>query len=248
MTDLVQAELQNLLPEPLKRDVDVIAIFYALRMAIAEVLKYSVNTRMYADIDHVSENILDYMAVEMRLAYYDESFSVEVKRELIKNSYMSYMEAGTKGAVARLAGQIFGFGSVVEWFDFTHGEQVPGLFDIETGAELTPDVYEQFAKTIENVKNESSHMRYVSFLRELEMKLAAGFGRSLASEQTVTNDVVIDNPDQALFMDQFYAVAEDSYFTSDEALDVPDYSQDENITRYAAMGIVQHSCQDIGGV
>ena len=248
MIKLKDGELIDLLQEPFKNDPDIIAISYALKMAMIQILGYSVKTRLYSDIDNMPEYILDYMATEMRLAYYEETFEIEKKRELIKNSYLSYMRAGTKGAVEGLANRIYGYGTVVEWPDFPDGPGTPGTFDIKTDAQLTPDIYEQMVKVIERVKNESSHMRYVSFLRELEMKLVAGFGRSVASEQTVTNDVVIDNPDQTLFMDQYAAVAEDSYFITDEVLDVPDYSQDENITRYAAMGIVQHSCQDIGGV
>ena len=194
MTDLVQAELQDLLPEPLKSDVDVIAIFYALRMAIAEVLKYSVNTRMYADIDHVSENILDYMAVEMRLAYYDESFSVEVKRELIKNSYMSYMEAGTKESVEKLVKQIYGYGSVTEWFDFEDGTGVPGMFDIATNARFTPETFEQMAMTIENVKNESSHLRRIKTVREIDGNLYLGTG-VIASPRYVVTQLISDQVD-----------------------------------------------------
>lgn len=238
----------DLLPSHFKENADAVAISYAIKMAIASLLECQKLTHLYSDIDSMPEELLNLMALESKAPYYSEDLPIEQKRKLVKNAILWRKKAGTKSAVQDLIRTVFGYGEIVEWFDFTHGEQVPGLFDIETGAELTPDVYEQLAKTIESVKNESSHMRYVSFIRELEMALKAGFGNSAASEQTVTNDVTIDNPDQALFMDQFYAVAEDSYFTSDEILDVPVYSQDENITRYAAMGIVQHSCQDIGGV
>ncbi len=194
MTRLIQGELLDLIPEPLKSDTDVIAISYALQMAMAELLKYSVNTRMYADVDHVSEDILDYMAVEMRLAYYDESFSVETKRELIKNSFISYMEAGTKTSVQDLITTVFGYGEVVEWFDFTEGEQIPGYFDIETGAQLTPELFEMFTKVIESVKNESSHLRRIGIEREIDGNLYLGTG-VIASPRYVVTQLISDQVD-----------------------------------------------------
>jgi len=241
-------EFLELMPSLFKEKADVAAISYAFKMAVASLLIDQKRTYLFSDIDSATEEILDLMALELNAPYYSEDLDIDTKRNLVRNAIIFQSKAGTKKAVQDLVTLLFGQDEIVEWYDFPDGPGTPGTFDITTSAHITPDVYEQFAKTIENVKNESSHMRYVSFLRELEMKLAAGFGRSVASEQTVTNDVVIDNPDQTLFMDQYAAVAEDSYFITDEILDVPDYSQDENITRYAAMGIVQHSCQDIGGV
>ena len=241
-------EFLELMPSLFKEKADVAAISYAFKMAVASLLINQKRTYLYSDIDNATEEILDLMALELNAPYYSDDLDIDTKRNLVRNAIIFQSKAGTKKTVQDLMALLFGEDEIVEWYDFPDGPGTPGTFDITTSAQLTPDVYEQLVKTIENVKNESSHMRYLSFIRELEMALEAGFGSSVASEQTVTNDVVIDNPDQALFMDQFYAVAEDSYFTSDEVLDVPDYSQDENITRYAAMGIVQHSCQDIGGV
>ena len=168
MTKLINGELKELYSEPLSSDPDVIAISYALKMAMKKCLEYSVGTRMYANIDNMTEDILDYMAVEMRLVYYDESFSIDVKRSLIKESYISYMEAGTKDAVERLVEQIYGLGEVTEWFDFPDGEGIPGEFDITTDAQLTPETFEMISKTIESVKNESSHLRRIQTAREID--------------------------------------------------------------------------------
>lgn len=186
MIDLKDGELIELLPEPLRNDTDVICISYALKMAMAKALEYSIATRMYADIDNLPEDILDYMAVEMRLAYYDESFSVETKRELIKNSYISYMEAGTSSAVQGLITTVFGYGEVVEWFDFDGGSGTPGEFDIETGAQLTPELFELFSKTIESVKNESSHLRRIGIEREIDGDFYVGTAISASPRCVIT--------------------------------------------------------------
>ena len=194
MTKLINGELKDLLPEPLSSDPDVIAISYALKMAMKKCLEYSVGTRMYADIDNMTEDILDYMAVEMRLVYYDESFSIDVKRSLIKESYFSYMEAGTKNAVERLIEQIYGLGDVTEWFDFPDGEGIPGEFDITTDAQLTPETFEMISKTIESVKNESSHLRRIQTAREIDGNLYLGTG-VIASPRYVVTQLISDQAD-----------------------------------------------------
>ncbi len=248
MTKYEDGEFLELMPSLFKEKADVAAISYAYKMAVASLLMSQKRTYLLSDIDNMSEEVLDLTALELNAPYYSEDLDIDTKRSLVKNAVIWESKAGTKKAVQDLIKTLFGYGEIVEWFDFTHGEQTPGLFDIETEAELTPEVYEQLAKTIENVKNESSHMRYVSFIRELNTQFAARFGRFISSSQTVTNDTVIDDPDQAMFLDEFYAMAEDSYFITDEVIDVPEIQQDESTTHYAAMGIVQHSSQYIGGV
>ncbi len=244
MINLKDGELIKLLPSPLKDDANVIAISYALKMAMAKVIEYSTQTRLYADLDNVSEEILDYLAVEMNLAFYEQSFSVDLKRSLVKNSMIWYMAAGTRGAVENMITTIFGEGSIKEWYE-QEEPGTPGTFDIETEAQLTPDLYERMAKVIERVKNESSHMRYVSVLREIESEWQARFARSEASKQSLTNDIVIDDPNAPHFNEAYIAVgelAEASFFS---AMDMPSYTVETDKTLYAHMGLSQFSTMSL---
>ena len=245
MIKLKDGELIDLLQEPFKNDPDSIAISYALKMAMAQILGYSVRTRLYSDIDNMPEYILDYMATEMRLAYYEETFEIEKKRELIKNSYLSYMRAGTKGAVEDLANRIYGYGTVVEWPDFHDGPGTPGTFDIETDAQLTPDIYEQMVKVIERVKNESSHVRHVSVVREVEADWKVYFGKALLEQQTMTDDVVIDNPDEATIQSVYIAMAEQGVVDCFDHMDMPDYTVDIDAGLTSGMALTAFSRMSI---
>jgi len=238
----------DLLPSHFKENADAVAISYACKMAIASLLECQKLTHLYSDIDSMPEELLDLMALEMKAPYYSENLEISIKRKLVKNAILWRSRAGTKKSVQDLITTIFGEGEIIEWYDFEDGPGTPGVFDIITPVPLTEESFNQVSQIIDQVKNASSHIRYLSARHQVEKEWTAKFGRTVNNRMAVTNDVNIDDPDQALFMDQFYALAEDSYFTSDEVLDVPDYSQNENTTRYAAMGIVQHSCQDIGGV
>ena len=161
-------EFLDLLPSFFKGKEDFAAISYAFKMAIASLIMGQKKTKLYADIDKVPEDILDLMALESKAPYYSEDLPIEQKRELVKNAILWREKAGTKSAVQDLIRTVFGYGEIVEWFDFTEGEQIPGYFDIETGAQLTPELFEMFTKVIESVKNESSHLRRIGIEREID--------------------------------------------------------------------------------
>lgn len=161
-------EFLDLLPSFFKEKEDFAAISYAFKMAIASLIMGQKETKLYADIDKVPEDILDLMALESKAPYYSEDLPIEQKRELVKNAILWREKAGTKSAVQDLIRTVFGYGEIVEWFDFTEGEQIPGYFDIETGAQLTPELFEMFTKVIESVKNESSHLRRIGIAREID--------------------------------------------------------------------------------
>lgn len=164
-----ESELTDLLPSSIKEDTDIQAISYALRMAVQKLITFSKRTRLSGDIDQISEDILDLMAVELQTQYYDRSLDLETKRNLVKNTMQWHAKAGTPSAVEELAKVVFGVGEVVEWFDFDpgEGEIVPGQFDIETNAVMTAQMAEDFTKIIRKVKNASSHLRRVLIRRSI---------------------------------------------------------------------------------
>lgn len=161
-------EMADLLPSALKDDVDVICISYAFRCAVALVLQAQARTRLYADIDAVPEKILDLMALESKAPYYSEELDISTKRELVRKAVSWRSRAGTKAALQELITTLFGEGEVVEWFDFDGGPGTPGEFDIVTSAPLTPELFSQFTQIIEQVKNESSHLRRIGIAREID--------------------------------------------------------------------------------
>ncbi len=239
-----EGEPLDLLQSPLKDDVDVIAISYAIKKATAKLILYSSRILMYAAIESQPEEILDYMAVEMNLAFYEQTFAIELKRNLIKSALLWYMSAGTRGAVENMITTIFGEGTITEWYEHeTQGE--PGTFDIQTEAQLTPELYDQMAKVIERVKNESSHMRYVSVLREIETEWQARFASNAANHYSATNDVIIDNPNSPEFGEVYVAIAEYADAECFSMMDLPTYTVDVNEKLYAHMGLSQFSTMNL---
>ena len=174
MIKLSEGEMLDLLPDYYKADPDWIAFSYALKMAAGKLEQYQKKAMMYAALDRQPEEILDYMATEKRVMFYDESASPAKKRELIQTSGSIYEKAGTLSAVQEVVDAAFGESEITEWFDLDGAD--PGEFDIEVIADitLTPEIIEQFVRTIENAKALTSHLRQVIIKRPVMIPRYAG--------------------------------------------------------------------------
>lgn len=163
-----EAELLDVLSVPYSEELDIIAISYAIRMVIREMMGAAVSSRMYGNIGDLPEKILDYMAIELKTPYYEESLGIEQKQALIRKTLTWRFKAGTKAAVEEIAQTIFGDAEVIEWFHFKDEEKIPGQFDIKTLAQFTPESFRKFERVIELVKNETSHLRVIRTERQIE--------------------------------------------------------------------------------
>jgi phage tail P2-like protein len=167
-------ELLDLLPAPMAEDVDIIALSYSIKMGIAKFIVYVAKTTMYADVDNQPESILDYMAIELDAAYYEQSMDIETKRELIKGALKWCMTAGTKKAVEELVRTVFGKGDVTEWYEFENGPGEPGTFNVETGSQLTEENYERFSRIVKATKPSSAHINGMASSKDVETGLYIG--------------------------------------------------------------------------
>ena len=163
MIDYRGGELKKLLPPIFSEDTDVQALSYALRHTVEGMLNAAARIGVYADLDGVPETVLDYLAKEWKVTYYRAEFSVQKKRELLKEAMKIKMRAGTKSAVVMLSNLLFGQADVEEWFEFPEDERDTGTFDITITTEeaLTAEKHESFGRLIEEIKNASSHIRKI---------------------------------------------------------------------------------------
>ena len=171
MIKLYDSQIAQILPDYLSSNAEVQAMSYAISQAIKKLIDYCSNIGVYAVVDTLPEYALDMLAVELDTQYYDTSFSVEVKRDIIKNTLVWYLKAGTPSAVAELIAAVFGEGEVQEWFEY--GDQ-PYFFKIETNATMTPEIDAQFGKMLERVKNARSHIRAIEIHRTIEQPYFSG--------------------------------------------------------------------------
>ena len=181
MTNFYDSEILDILPDNMKSQPECIALSYALKQANQKFIEYADRTSVYAVIDVLPERMLDILAVELRTQYYDDSFPIERKRALVKNTMLWYHKAGTVSAVQEMIDNVFSSGTVLEWFD-TGGE--PGTFTISTTNMITPELIEEFKAVVSNVKNVRSHLENIITGNRADISVYVAIG--ISSHKVIT--------------------------------------------------------------
>lgn len=169
MIDIYEVSLLDLLPSNLKNDPDVIAASKTMDeqffITVNEVKECIVLPR----VDEQPHEVLDLLAWEAHLDYYDTSLPLEIKRELIKKSPALHRMKGTPAAVEELVTTLFDEGKVVEWFEYG---DTPYRFRVETNnTSVTNERAQEFIKALESVKNIRSTLDRVIINQKENMDL-----------------------------------------------------------------------------
>ena len=165
MTDLTNGSMLELLPPEMRQDTETIAFAYAVDRQITKLCAYAEQTQIYASIDNMPEWLLDILAVELRTPAYQETYSIAVKRTLVKQTLPFWEKMGTPAAVNRIIEAIFGSGEIEEFWEYG-GE--PHHFRARTGNPyITAENVAEFKQALESVK------RLSSWLDEVTMNTSA---------------------------------------------------------------------------
>lgn len=247
MINLYSGELRDILPPYFKYKADIISYSAALKEGLLLVHEYAERTLLYADIDNMPEYLLDYAAIELDAQYYNSTDDIDKKREYIKKALYWKIKAGTIEAVEELIRTAFGEGTIKIWKDYDEGEGTPGTFRIETNADITAEIVDTFISLIERTKNESSHLETVSANREVNTELMVATAQVQDSEQYLTNDININNPDAAYIYEMYAAIYDFAEGLETLVLSTTGTDMTVNETFSCGFEVVQDSEQTIGG-
>lgn len=140
--------------------IEVQCLSYVDKMLTAEYRKFTERIVIASNVDNLPESILDYLAIQYRIPYYDSTFDIEKKRALVTEGYQWSMTAGTTDCIQHLINAIFGNGKVIEWYE--DGTMQEGEFDIEINEkDITEDIVKDFARILKKAKNAHSKLRNV---------------------------------------------------------------------------------------
>ncbi len=108
----------TLLPHVLDDDARMHALAYAISKALEVHLDEIRAATIYTRIDELPESLLDLLANDYKIDWYDFDFPIEAKRNLIKTNYYVHRHLGTYGAVLTAVRAIYPDSAVEEWFDY----------------------------------------------------------------------------------------------------------------------------------
>lgn len=137
---------------------------------------------LWDKMDDLPEEVIDELAWEFNLLWYDKGANIQTKRELVKNGLKVWGKLGTKWAVENVINTYFGEGYIKEWFEY---EGTPGHFSVySSNPSVTNEKLQEFLFILNKVKRYSSKLDNIYITLTGEMPLSAGFGVREASHET----------------------------------------------------------------
>lgn len=174
---LKDARIVDGLPRIVAEQPWVRAFSEALGELHQKTLEHIDGSQIYTAIDTAAEPVLDALAVNWKIDWYDTGYSIEQKRRIVKTALTIRRTMGTVGAVKSQADAIYPGTTLEEWFDWG-GE--PGLFRLNvdvttTGPGNTIDIHGQaeIERRLTTAKRYSAHLESMSYQVRHAIEVAA---------------------------------------------------------------------------
>jgi len=115
---LYDVDFTRSLPAPLRNDKKMLALGKAIAGELGENIRLARLAVIYPRIDELDEGLLDILARDLHVDWYDDSHPIAVKRQVIKDSVKVHRRLGTKYAVETALCNVFANSKVEEWFEY----------------------------------------------------------------------------------------------------------------------------------
>lgn len=166
MIELDKIKLADVMPANLLKDDVMRAMCEALDIQITKLVDNNKKLSIYANIDNLPENVIDYLAWQFHVDFYEDTMTLQQKRDSVKKSIVWHKHKGTVGVVEDYVTTIFGGAKVYEWFDYD-GEPYHFKIDLITADIPTPKALQKIIEAIFTIKNTRSWCDEIGFLRNL---------------------------------------------------------------------------------
>lgn len=154
------SELLKLLPYSLRQDPVFVAIAEAVEIQFKQAYQEAEDIYNLVDIDKMPEALLDLLAYEKHVDFYEVGLPVEQKRELVKASIKWHRKKGTRGAIEDVVSIIYKNAHVFEWFEYG-GEEYRFKIEVEEPFIANEDM-KRLKRMVEATKNKRSWLEYVA--------------------------------------------------------------------------------------
>ena len=156
MSKLSKASLMQVYPSVLDRD----KLFNALGQTVAEEIGAAFlqtkHANIYNRIAELDEGVLDILAQDFNVSWYDYDFQIDTKRRVIAAAFSVHRHLGTTGAMVTAVSAIWPNSSVEEWFQYG-GDPYYFRVLVEANQEGgEPIRFSDIDKTVQLYKNERS--------------------------------------------------------------------------------------------
>lgn len=186
--DYQKIHLLKILPKNISADNNIQELSSVLDDELQKICKVVDNLNLIDKIDVLPEEIVNLLAWQWHVDYYDNTLPLQNKRRLVKESIRVHKTKGTAWAVENVVKSALGDSRIEEWYEYG-GE--PYTFRIinevnTVGKSISMD---KLVKCINSVKNVRSHLDGITLERKLELsgnnKIRCGIIPVLTGRKTI---------------------------------------------------------------
>lgn len=185
---LRDAQIADGLPRVLREQPWAMALSLAVAELHKKTMDYIDGSQIYTAIDLVAEEVLDALAVNWKIDWYDTEYDIEQKRRIVKTALNIRRTMGTVGAAREQANAIYPGTTLEEWFEYggTHGK-----FRLRVNI-VTVEEQERFAmmSLAEIERRLATAKRFSSHLEEVEYYDAGGIATAYGVAANVGASIV----------------------------------------------------------
>ena len=165
--DLQSVSLIDILPPNLLADKQIYAAARALDDELQKITAETRNALLLPRLDELSEEVIDLLAWQWHVDFYEPSMSIETKRQLVRESIAWHRIKGTKAAVEKMAQTVFKGGVVTEWFEYG-GEPYHFRIDVLNAPNMTEESRDRLLAVVKASKNTRSWLDELRFRRKAQ--------------------------------------------------------------------------------
>ena len=196
---LTAENLLRALPEVLRNDESMAALAASVAQVLAQRPEEIQRLAIYPRIDELPEELLDILAYDFKVDWWDGDYTLEEKRRTLKDSWSVHRMLGTKAAVELAISSIYPGARVIEWFEY---DGAPYHFKLKIDVATEDTSSERHRRVLERVrfyKNLRSHLDEIIYIIQAEgvatgHTAAAGTGRYLRTAASVQNSGEVGPP------------------------------------------------------
>ena len=115
---ITKDNLLHVIPDILLSNENLRALATAVADALAARPEEIDTLRIYSRIDELPAELLDILAVDFKVDWWDPDYTLDEKRRTLKDSWAVHRILGTKGAVILGISSIYPGTQVEEWFEY----------------------------------------------------------------------------------------------------------------------------------
>lgn len=179
------SDLLKLLPHSLRQDHVLEAITEAAEIQLKQAYQEAEIISNLVNIDKIPEELLDLLAYEKHVDFYQVNLPISQKRNLVKSSISLHRKKGTPAAIYMVFDKLSLDSNLKEWFQYG-GD--PYYFKIEVNIKdksVSEETLSALIRMINEYKNVRSHLEKIDVFYTTDSKLFVGACSLYGEEITV---------------------------------------------------------------